>query len=117
MDERIKREQTLLATLESVLTPDVRKRTERELDAVREAIEENASYGPMDAIVSYVKSHTNYESWKKAYTGKGFTNAQYLVSSLMHASSALRSLLLYHGVGVGKTCAAIAAASSYKGNA
>ena len=114
MDDRLKREDILVTELES--GGEDRSSKQTELDSLREDIERESSVHPMDFIYTYLKDHETKRGWQKAYNGKGFTNAQFLVSSLMSPSSPLRSLLLYHGVGVGKTCAAIAAASNYQGS-
>ncbi len=47
--------------------------------------------------------------------GPGFevTPVQRFVATFMHPRTPYRSMLLYHGVGVGKTCAAIQAAEAY----
>jgi superfamily II DNA or RNA helicase len=97
----------------STLTSEERRLTETELDSTREALESNG-WNSMEIVYSYLKNHPNRRTWTQTYTGKGYTNAQFLVSGLMTPDSPLKSILLYHGVGVGKTCAAIAAASDYK---
>ena len=112
MDDLLKQERTHIDVLESSLSPVERKQKEEELDNIRERIESKSA--PMDAIYSYISDHDSKISWKRLFSGDGFTNAQLLVSSLMNEKSPLKSILLYHGVGVGKTCAAIAGASSYK---
>ena len=112
MDDLLKQERTFIELLESSISPVERKQAEDQLDAVRERIESTTA--PMDAVYSYIDGHDSKISWKRIFSGDGFTNAQMLVSSLMDSNSPLKSILLYHGVGVGKTCAAIAGASSYK---
>jgi hypothetical protein len=73
MDDRLNREQTLIQELESVI--EDRNQKEKELDTIREFIEENSPNHPMDFLFSYLKHHGTRGSWKKAYTGQGFTNA------------------------------------------
>ena len=115
MNDLLQQERTLLSQIESSFTStddEERKRYETQLDTVRESIESYTS--PMDIVSTYLSHHESTNSWKRIYRGKGFTNAQSLIATLMDRTSPLKSILLYHGVGVGKTCAAIAAASSYK---
>lgn len=110
MDELIVQETEVLTQLESGgLDLKQRRTLETKLDTIRESIGSS-----MNHVYDYVDGHSSKSAWRRSYTSKGFTNAQFLISSLMAKQSPLRSLLLYHGVGVGKTCAAIAAATDYK---
>lgn len=100
----------MLSQLESSgLDLKQRRTLETKLDILRESIGTS-----MNHVYDYVENHSSRCAWRRSYTSKGFTNAQFLISSLMSKQSPLKSLLLYHGVGVGKTCAAIAAATDYK---
>lgn len=114
MEALLEREKLLLDSLEDpVLSLIDRNKREKELDDIRETLETTYSFNTMDSIYHYIKTNQNLRGLQNVYSAKGFTNPQFLMANIMHTSSPLKSILLYHGVGVGKTCAAIAAASSY----
>ena len=111
----IDKERTYIEKLESpTITREERKIIDEQLDAIREELE-SRGFNTMEPIYQLLERslQSNLKGFSKIFTGKGFTNAQYLASVLMQQSSPVTGLLLYHGVGVGKTCAAISAASSH----
>lgn len=114
MNQLIDQETDILRQLEqSTLDEKDRRTLESLLDTTRDSLE-SMGWNSMDIIYNYLQKHSTKKAWRKAYTGSGFTNPQFLISSLMAKDSPLQSILLYHGVGVGKTCAAIAASTDYK---
>ena len=111
----IDKERTYIEQLESsTITREERETIDSQLDVVREELE-SRGFNTMEPVYQLLERslQSNLKGFNKIFTGKGFTNAQYLASVLMQQSSPITGLLLYHGVGVGKTCAAISAASSH----